>query len=324
MFFSIIIPLKEINSFLEQTVSHIQKFPKKNWEIIILPNEDVRNPWKGQGITLLPTGRISPGEKRDIGAQYAKGDILVFLDDDSYPSSNLLEVAERDFTDPRVVSVGGPAITPPNARFWEKVSGAVFLSRLSGGYPERYVPIGGKRVVYDWPSVNLMVRKHDFLSIGGFDTRYWPGEDTRLCEKLVLSGRGHILYDPSMVVWHHRRGNLLLHLRQVGAYGKHRGFFARKYPKSSRLFSYFLPSLFLLWVVCWIILLISASPISIIFSFGIAGYMATMSIALLQIAKLTSWSVSLVSFPYIVATHLVYGYRFFQGFFSKKLVSALR
>ena len=30
----------------------------------------------------------------------------------------------------------------------------------------------------DWPSVNLMIKKDVFNSIGGFNTEHWPGEDT--------------------------------------------------------------------------------------------------------------------------------------------------
>lgn len=91
---------------------------------------------------------------------------MVFLDDDSYPKSDLLSIATRYFSDESISAIGGPAITPDSDTYWQKVSGAVFLSRFTGGNPERYKPIGGVKRVDDWPSVNFMVRKSDFLEIG--------------------------------------------------------------------------------------------------------------------------------------------------------------
>jgi hypothetical protein len=42
------------------------------------------------------------------------------------------------------------------------------LSSLSGGFPERYRPVGKKKFVADWPTVNLSIRKDIFQSLGGF------------------------------------------------------------------------------------------------------------------------------------------------------------
>ena len=86
--------------------------------------------------------------------------------------------------------------SPPHDDFWQKVSGAVFLSRFSGGAPERYLSVGPVKEVEDWPSVNMMVRKADFLAIGGFDSPYWPGEDTKLC--LDLKNLAYHTYEHHM------------------------------------------------------------------------------------------------------------------------------
>src|SRR5262245_58252117 len=163
--------------------------------------------WDDGRIRIVASGRVGPAAKRDLAAGMAQGAILVFLDDDSYPAEDLLDVALPFFEDPGVAAIGGPALTPPEDGFWQRVSGAVFLSRLSGGAPERYIPSGSVRTVRDWPSVNFMVRRSDFLAIGGFDTAFWPGEDTKLCLDLTRGGRS-ILYVPQLIVWHHRRKSL--------------------------------------------------------------------------------------------------------------------
>lgn len=183
--FSLIIPVKTINAYVRETVPYIQAIKRQDWELIILPNEPEINEWADNRISVVPSGKVGPAKKRDIGAELAKGEILVFLDDDSYPEQDLLDIAANYFENNEVVAIGGPAMTPPTDSFWQRVSGAVFLSRLSGGAPERYVPIGGVREINDWPSVNLMVRRKDFRAIGGFNSPYWPGEDTKLCLDLI-------------------------------------------------------------------------------------------------------------------------------------------
>src|SRR5262249_11500155 len=149
-----------------------------------------------------------------------------------------------------------------------------FLSRFSGGSPERYVPMGEVREVQDWPSVNLMVRRADFVSVGGFNCAYWPGEDTKLCLQLVKTGE-KILYNPCLIVWHHRRAGLGAHLKQVGAYGLHRGYFAKHFPETSFKFGYFVPSLFLVFTLFTLAALFCGMPtfvkLPLVMAWGIYG-----------------------------------------------------
>ena len=157
--YSIIIPVKEINDYVRQTVEHIRGLKTDRWEVCILMNDECEDEWQDDKISLVDTGRLGPARKRDISAELATGDILVFLDDDSYPNPDLLDVADRHFENDDVLAIGGPGITPREDSFWQRVSGAVFLSRLSGGNPERYINIGEPKFVDDWPSVNLMIRR---------------------------------------------------------------------------------------------------------------------------------------------------------------------
>jgi len=322
--FSIIIPVKAINDYVRETVPHIQAIKRSDWELIILPNEEDSDEWSDSRVRIIASGRVGPAKKRDIGAKFAAGDILVFLDDDSYPDPDFLDIAERHFADNRVVAVGGPAITPPQDSFWQRVSGAVFLSRFSGGAPERYIPIGAARSVVDWPSVNLMIRRKEFLSAGGFDSDYWPGEDTELCLKLVSGTGKKILYVPDIIVWHHRRAGLVAHLRQIGGYGLHRGYFVKRYPATSRKPLYFLPSAFVVFVI--VTLTAAAFTVNIwpLLWAGWCLYGIALSKAWFDIRRYESISVSTVAIFYSVLTHFWYGVRFIQGVATPRLISRLR
>ena len=328
MKFSIIIPVKAINDYVKETVTYIQNLTTSTWELIIIPNNPEPNQWQqDKRITIFPSGRVGPADKRDLGAKQATGEILVFLDDDSYPEPNLLETATQYFQDQSIVALGGPAITPPQDGFWQKVSGAVFLSKLSGGAPERYIPIGKVREIEDWPSVNLMVRKQEFLSIGGFNSPYWPGEDTKLCLDLINKTGKKILYIPQMQVWHHRRAGLLEHLKQVGAYGLHRGFFAKKYPETSRKPLYFAPSALLVFLIATVVVQLffqNQQELNLILKIGWTIYSLALIKAFLDMNKYESTIVSAIAIIYTFLTHLVYGAKFIQGLLSTKMKSKLR
>ena len=323
-FFTIIIPVKATNDYVRETVPHIQALIGASWELIILPNEPDLDEWHDPRIQIVASGQVGPAKKRDMGATLARGEILVFLDDDSYPKIDLLEVAKPYFSDNNIVALGGPAITPPHDNFGQKVSGAVFLSKFSGGSPERYIPIGKVREVQDWPSVNLMVRKKDFVAIGGFNSPFWPGEDTKLCLDLINKTGKQILYIPNLIVWHHRRAGLLAHLKQVGGYGLHRGYFAKKYPQTSRKFNFFIPSAFLLFACVsvffpWLPLLMQTLIVT-----GWSLYGVVMLLAFFDITKHEKFTVALVAIMYTFVTHLFYGLKFIQGLLTSNLVSRLR
>jgi len=323
--FSIIIPVKSINDYVRETVPHIQRLAGPQWELMVIPNEDEPNEWAwDERIRVFPSGRVGPAAKRDMGAAQARGEILVFLDDDSYPAGDLLVIAETYLADESIVALGGPAITPPDDGFWQRVSGAVFLSKFSGGAPERYVPVGKARPVQDWPSVNLMVRKKDFLAIGGFDSPYWPGEDTKLCLDLIQKTGKTILYVPEMRVWHHRRAGLMAHLRQVGGYGLHRGYFAKRYPETSRRLPYFIPTCFLIFVILNALIPLLNTSVRIGFCAIWACYVAVIYAVWRDIRKYETVLVTVFAIIYAVLTHLWYGGRFAQGLFTLNLKSRLR
>lgn len=322
--FSIIIPVKSINKYLKNNVKKIKKINYENWELIILVDSNENNIWHDKRIKLFSTGKIPPGRKRDIGSKFSTGNILVFLDDDSYPHKDLLKIANKEFISQKIIAIGGPGITPVDECFFGRVSGSVFLSKYSGGNPERYLSIGNKKKIDDWPSVNFMIRKEIFNKIGGFNTNFWPGEDTFLCRKILKNVKGIILYHPKMIVYHYRRSNISSHLKQIKNYAQHRGHFAKIYPENSRKFFYFLPSFFVIWFFLFLIsLLFELIIIKFILFFGIIFYLCVLFKSILDIKKYEGYLVCLFSIPYTLLTHFSYGIYFLIGFLKKNLKSNL-
>ncbi|GMR04831.1 MAG: glycosyltransferase [Thermodesulfobacteriota bacterium] len=309
---SIIIPVKEINDYIRESIPYILAMDYENYEIIIFPDNASKESFART--TVIPTGDMGPAEKRDLALKYAKGEILAFLDDDAYPERDWLSKAVRHFDDEKVAAVGGPAVTPKSDSILQRASGAVFSTWLaSGGNEYRYVP-GAPREVDDYPTVNLLVRKDIFREAGGFDSDYWPGEDTKLCLDITKKLGKKIIYDPEAVVYHHRRPLFVPHLRQISRYAFHRGYFAKVLPETSLRLSYFVPSLFLIGIVAGVVLSAFYGPAAKVYVSTISIYffmlLATAFSTTIRERKIL---VGVLTIPGIFLTHILYGFNFLRG-----------
>ncbi len=328
--FSIVIPFMAVNDYLVETCGKLKELKNQNFELIVVPNADSPELQKllvGIENQIIPAGDISPAVKRDMGVRVARGKYIAFIDDDAFPNNDWLDVAEKYLTRREISALGGPQITPPKNTFWQKVSGAMFLSPLSGMAIRRYCSYRKPCMVDDWPTVNFFVKKSVFEESGGFDSKYWPGEDTKLCLDIIKKLQKKILYVPDLQVFHHRREGLKKHLKQIGGYGLHRGYFAKVFPETSAHFKtmYFVPSLWFLFLFFWPFLYFIDPIFLKLYFLGIAIYLSAIVVSTLMIWRRTeSFLVSLASVPYLLLFHIWYGIRFIQGFvFTKELKSKL-
>lgn len=317
---SIIIPVIAINDYILESIPKILKLDYPDYEILIFPDQE-DNKYKFSNTRIIASGKVGPAEKRDLALKHASGEIFAFLDDDAYPKKDWLKKAIKNFQDPKIAAVGGPAITPNDDGILQKVSGAVFESYLGGGSARnRYLSIGKSKETEDWPTVNLLVKKNVFEKIGGFDSTYWPGEDTKLCLDILNLGY-KIIYEPKAIVYHHRRSDLIKHFKQIDNYALHRGYFAKIYPKTSRKLVYFVPALFDLYLLSFLILMPFLKQYSTLFAIPLWLYFTGVAFdALIIIIRWKSLTIGILSIPMIFLTHLCYGIRFTEGLLVRKLV----
>lgn len=316
--FSIIIPVKAINDYIHESVPISLGLNYKDFEIIILPNDEPTGLLPeylcDPRVRIVPSGKVSPAVKRDLGAELARFDYLAFMDDDAYPTADWLKVAERLFKETGAAALGGPGLTPGDSSLSEKASGLFYETLIGGGgMAYRYRPVGRSFWVDDFPTVNLIVQKSAFMAVGGFDNEFWPGEDTKFCLDLTKAGY-KIWYSSDLLVYHHRRPKLAGHLRQVGGYGKHRGYFVKRFPETSARVVYAVPSIFflgnlglaflgLIWPFIW---LIWAALLG--FYFTLAALDVLIRTRQVKLVFLTVFTV--------FASHLTYGFMFLRGLAS--------
>jgi glycosyltransferase involved in cell wall biosynthesis len=302
--FSIIIPVRQINPYLKETLLQLKKQTVTNFEILV--------------ITDKISGSANPSEKRNLGAQKSKGDYLVFFDDDSYPSNNYFKNAQKLVNQhPDYAAFCGPCLTPPKDNIFQKASGLVWSSWLgSGGAGVYRNSVQRSRFVDDYPSVNLIIKKEYFNLARGFDTSYWPGEDTVLCLNLTKKLHQKIFYHPLITVYHHRRSVIIPHLQQITRYAIQRGYFAKKFPQTSFKIGYLLPSFFVLYL-----LLLAISYFTIKYNMlylPLYLYLSILIITFIQLIltknKITTCFLAIFTIP---LTHLYYGILFLYGL-SKK------
>jgi GT2 family glycosyltransferase len=125
-------------------------------------------------------------EQRNLGARHARGEVLVYLDDDAWPHGGWLAELHAAFTDPRVVAASGPVF---------RGDGSLQCERLAASPIGRLVPLASTAAVPagmspSFSGCNLAVRRSALFAIGGFDENlsYQP-DDMDVCCRLFAFAR---------------------------------------------------------------------------------------------------------------------------------------
>lgn len=315
---SVIIPSSELDEMTAECVSKMRELDYTNYDIrLVLDSEcEIPDLPLPPGSRVIPSGRVGPALKRNIGVQGSDAQIIAFIDSDAWPEPDWLKNAISYFKDEEIAAVGGPAVTPAEDTRRQHASGSIYSATLVSGsttYRYTYKP---PRQVDDYPTCNLLVRRSDFDAVGGFHTEFWPGEDTILCLKLTEDLGKKIMYVPTVVVHHHRRPVFMPHLKQVYSYAKHRGYFARKFPQNSRRVQYFVPSVFVLFLTVGAITSVFSTLILRVYLSILCFYLLLVIISSIKSLDVRINSLVLLG---IIVTHIAYGIGFVVGMLSGKM-----
>lgn len=256
--FSVIIPTIKENKYLFKNLDYLNNQTFKNFEVILISENNLEINFKEFDfeIVLLKEQIFTPGEKRNFAAKNSSGEFLAFIDDDAYPDKNWLFVANEKIKkmEMRNFILGGPGVLPKDDSLISKIIDISFRSFLYGNARLRYESKDRKNIYLDdWPSVNMIIEKNFFLNLKGFDKNFWPGEDSKLCNKLIING-GKIIYIHNMIVNHYRRSNFTKHIKQIFRYSFTRGKLFKANDKNSRKIIYFLPSIYFVYLFFTIVM----------------------------------------------------------------------
>jgi GT2 family glycosyltransferase len=140
------------------------------------------------------------------GAALARGDFLVFLNNDTVPQPGWLDALLRTFDEVPDAGLVGAQLLYPDGRLQE-AGGVVFADGHGWNYG-RFESAADPRFAYlrdaDYVSgAAVAIPRALFAQLGGFDTRYAPAyyEDTDLAFAVRAAGR-RVLYQPAARVVH--------------------------------------------------------------------------------------------------------------------------
>ena len=140
------------------------------------------------------------------GAALARGDFLVFLNNDTVPQPGWLDALLRTFDEHPDAGLVGAQLLYPDGRLQE--AGGVVFADGSGWNYGRFESAADPRFAYlrdaDYASgAAIAIPRALFAQLGGFDTRYAPAyyEDTDLAFAVRAAGK-RVLYQPAARVVH--------------------------------------------------------------------------------------------------------------------------
>jgi len=218
MLASIIIPSygKRLD-YLKDTVISVQnqEFPDDEYEIIVIDNSpdanissivDCANQNNNRCIQYIREKKMGLIHARHCGARQAKGDLLIYVDDDIIASPTWLKAIVKPFENPDVGCVGGKVLPQ-----WEAERPS-WLSQFNSGYLS-LLDLGDKTIELKKTNIwgcNMAVRKNLLFALGGFhpdgigdrNQIWFRGNGECGLEKKIYNIGFKLIYEPKAMLYH--------------------------------------------------------------------------------------------------------------------------
>ncbi len=287
-----------------------------SFEVIILANGDEATAALArQMLDSAVVGTCSKttlGRARNAMVDQARGELLLFLDDDvAVGPSTLRTLADLAAHHGDCDVFGGPNLTPRASSHFQIVQGAVLASLVASGparrrYGRHPAGPGHERFL---TLCNLAIRRR---AIVPFLPEILGAEENAALRAMAKRGSA-FLYDPQLAVFHHRRPTFWTFVRQMYTYGRGRGQLLRRSPGAMHA-SHIAPLLLLCYVAALPILLAASWR----FSLPLALYGLVVGAGALKIgATLRDPSAIRTALALIPTVHFSYGVGVARGLWPR-------
>jgi GT2 family glycosyltransferase len=205
---SVVVPTFERRASLDRLLQGLakQRYPLERFEVIVVDDgsKDGTLRWLSALTTnfdlrVLTQSHAGPAAARNRGVAAARGEIILFLDDDVVPAPDLVatHVATHQAS-PATVAIGpmlppGDWKRPPWIQWEEQKLLHQYAAMSSGLYACTY------RQLF---TANASLARERFTTAGGFDVRFDRAEDVELGYRLHTLGMGFV-FEPRARVWHY-------------------------------------------------------------------------------------------------------------------------
>jgi GT2 family glycosyltransferase len=240
---SIIIPTYNRLPRLLQVLDAIagQTFQRDAFEVIVVSDgsndgtDDCLNRLRlPLNLTFASQDNRGPAAARNAGIALAKGDILLFIDDDVVPLPELVaehmrihRAAGKDLV------VIGPMLTPPHHRLgapvrWEQ---AMLLRQY-----EAFATNSSWPTYRQFYTGNASLPARMLKQVGSFDERFRRAEDIELAFRLAQTGSCTFVFNPRAIGLHYAERTFRSWMKNAYEYGRNDVVFARERGQKGPLF----------------------------------------------------------------------------------------
>lgn len=230
---SIIIPtfnrlsrLKQVLAALEQ-----QKYAIDEVEVIVVSDgsTDGTDAFLSSlqtklNLIFVPQVNAGPAAARNNGIKHAKGEYILFIDDDVVPSPQLVAEHMRLHAQQPNLIVLGPMLTPADEQLsawvdWEQAMLEKQYRAMQSGKWE-----ATHRQFY---TGNTSLARQLLMAVGGFDERFRRAEDVELAYRLLQEDVSFV-FNPQAIGYHYATRSLRSWMEIPYAYGRNDVIFARE------------------------------------------------------------------------------------------------
>jgi len=244
-YFSVVIPVYNRSDEVDELLESLTQQTYKNFEVIIVEDGSqipcrkvVNNYIEKLTIQYLTKENTGPGLSRNYGANYAKGNYIVFFDSDCIIPEKYFEIVKNTLESEKIDAYGGPDMAHSSFTNIQKAISYSMTSTLTTGGIR-----GGKERMdkFHPRSFNMGFSKDVFAVTKGFSEMRF-GEDVDMSLRIIQADFTTKLISQA-AVYHKRRTNFKQFFKQVYNSGIARINLYKRHPKSLKLV-HFLPAVF--------------------------------------------------------------------------------
>ena len=175
-------------------------------------------------LTFAAQANSGPAAARNRGIELAKGELILFIDDDVIAAPDLVEQHLRSHRSGRPgLVVIGPMLTPDGVRLnpWIQWEQRMLYKQYSAMAHGIFDP-----TFRQFYTGNASVERSALMEVGGFDVRYRRAEDVELGHRLARVGC-MFSFNHEAITWHHANRTFESWLSNAHDYGTYDVLLAR-------------------------------------------------------------------------------------------------
>lgn len=218
--FSVIIPTRNRASLLDVCLTGLGQldYPRGEFEVLVIDDgsdtpltEVVDRHNSSLTIRCYRSDGRGPARARNFGLNCARGEYVVFTDDDCIPQPDWLKAFDCAFKSSPDVGFGGRIMDAPENNMYGRAS-QMLITFLYNGFAQH-------PDLKFFCSNNLAFPRRRLLELSGFDETFprAAGEDRELCAR--WSQRHELRFLPNAIVKHHQHLDLRSFANQHFRYG---------------------------------------------------------------------------------------------------------